>query len=249
MSGSRAAAKARRTETETAEAAALAQRLGHEFADPELLRLALLHRSAAAEADLAENNERLEFLGDSVLGLVVTDALYRRRSDQAEGRLARAKAELVDEATLAEVARDLEVGRALRLGKGADAEGGRTNDSLLADATEAVIGALYLDGGIEVARRVILERWEPYFSLRLGEADPKSRLQEVLAAADAPEPRYLTEPSGPEHRRQFSTTVEASGARFGPGLGASKKQSEQAAARLALEALERPPGRPSGAKR
>jgi ribonuclease-3 len=166
----------------------LAQRLGHDFANVQLLRLALVHRSAFAEEQLAESNERLEFLGDSVLGLVITDALYRRRSEQAEGRLARARAELVDETTLAEAARRIDVGSALRLGRGEDTSGGRDKASILADATEALIGAVYLDGGFEAARRVVTGLLEPVFDQRLGLADPKSHLQE-LAARGLSEPR------------------------------------------------------------
>jgi ribonuclease-3 len=218
----------------------LAQRLGHDFANVQLLRLALVHRSAFAEEQLDESNERLEFLGDSVLGLVITDALYRRRSEQAEGRLARARAELVDETTLAEAARRIDVGSALRLGRGEDTSGGRDKASILADATEALIGAVYLDGGFEAARRVVTGLLEPVFDQRLGLADPKSHLQELAAARGLGEPRYHTESSGPDHRKQFSTTVEVSDRRFGPGTGHSKRQSEQAAAGLALGALETP---------
>ena len=145
---------------------------------------------------------------DSVLGLVITDALYRRRSEQAEGRLARARAELVDETTLAEAARRIDVGSALRLGRGEDTSGGRDKASILADATEALIGAVYLDGGFEAARRVVTGLLEPVFDQRLGLADPKSHLQELAAARGLGEPRYHTESSGPDHRKQFSTTVE-----------------------------------------
>ena len=221
-------------------ALALAQRLGHDFANVALLHLALVHRSAFAEEKLSESNERLEFLGDSVLGLVITDALYRRRSEQAEGRLARARAELVDEISLAEAARRIDVGSALRLGRGEDLSGGRNKASILADATEALIGAVYLDGGFEAARRVVSGLLEPVFEQRLGFADPKSYLQELAAARGLGEPHYDTESSGPDHRKQFSTTVEVSDRRFGPGTGHSKRQSEQAAAGLALGALETP---------
>lgn len=222
----------------TGAALALAKRLGHDFSDVKLLHLALVHRSAFAEEHLPESNERLEFLGDSVLGLVVTDALYRRRSEQAEGRLARARAELVDETSLAEVARRIEVGPALRLGRGERDSGGREKNSILADATEALIGAVYLDGGFEAAERVVLGLLEPVFDQRLGHADPKSKLQEVAAAEGLSEPDYGTETSGPDHNKQFSTTVEVGAGRYGPGLGSSKRQSEQAAAALALAAIE-----------
>ena len=134
----------------------------------------------------------------------------------------------------------LDVGSALRLGRGEDTSGGRDKASILADATEALIGAVYLDGGFEAARRVVIGLLEPVFDQRLGLADPKSHLQELAAARGLGEPRYHTESSGPDHRKQLSTTVEVSDRRFGPGTGHSKRQSEQAAAGLALGALETP---------
>ena len=219
---------------------ALAQRLGHRFEDPRLLELALVHRSAFAEEQLPESNERLEFLGDSVLGLVVTDALYRRRGEQAEGRLARARAELVDERSLAEIARRIEVGPALRLGRGERDSGGRNKSSILADATEAIIGAVYLDGGFEAAQRLVLALLEPVFDQRLGTGDPKSKLQELAAARELGDPEYTTETSGPDHCKQFKTTVAVGAGPIGSGTGSSKRQSEQAAATMALAALETP---------
>ena len=218
---------------------ALADRLGHRFDRPELLRLALTHRSWCAEHDDDEDNERLEFLGDAVLGLVVTDHLYRDNVAMAEGGLAKARAAVVSSEALADTAADLGLGEALLLGKGEDATGGRTKRSILADALEAVIGAVYLDGGIDAVRRSVL----PLLTSRIdaatagpGDADHKTRLQELSAREFGHLPRYEVEGTGPDHDRQFSATVLIDGRARGEGRGRSKKEAEQAAARAALAA-------------
>lgn len=189
-----------------------------------------------------ESNERLEFLGDAVLGLVVTDHIYRTYPDLPEGELAKVRASVVSAAALADVAADLELGGTLLLGKGEDASGGREKPSILADALEAVLGAVYLEGGWPAAQRVVLD----LLGDRIAEAsegpggqDYKTRLQE-LAARHFPElPRYHVEDEGPDHAKVFYATVRLGGVDHGRGEGRSKKQAEQAAARAAWERLLR----------
>lgn len=225
----------------TAVREALQERLGHRFADPELLDLALRHRSWCSEHGGVESNERLEFLGDSVLGLIVTEELYRRAPSRNEGMLARNRSELVSATALATVARELELGQAILLGKGEITTGGRDKSSILADTLEAVIGAVYLDGGIPDAERVVLGALGSYLDAIIETdmtSDFKSRLQEWSAAEYGRVPEYSTEEEGPEHDKRFSATVLLDGKRRGTGRGHSKKAAEQAAARSALEALE-----------
>jgi len=211
---------------------------GHGFADPALLQRALTHRSAGGH-----NNERLEFLGDAVVNLVVADALHARWPDADEGALTRARAELVRESTLAEIARELELGDALTLGAGEIRTGGFRRDSILADALEAVVGAIHLDAGFEACRTAVL----PWFQSRLDALpaasqvgkDPKTRLQEWLQARQKPLPVYrVLEEKGEEHARVFSVECLLDD----PPLraeadGTSRRAAEQAAAAEIMENL------------
>jgi len=199
---------------------------------------ALTHRSWCAEHPGDESNERLEFLGDAVLGVVVTDHLFSAFPDLPEGQLAKARAAVVSSNTLAEVGRELRVGLDLRLGKGEDASGGREKASILADAVEAVLGAMYLDGGVEPVRRLVLEQLSERIDRaaeRPGDKDYKTRLQEVAAHDGFTPPVYALTESGPDHHKQFHATVAVGGERLGAGTGTSKKEAEQKAARAAYE--------------
>src|SRR5207248_6998520 len=174
--------------------------------DPALLRRALTHRSYAYENGGLPTNERLEFLGDSVLGLVVTEELYRRHPDLPEGQLAKLRAAVVNSRALAEVARDLQVGRYLRLGRGEEASGGRDKSSILADAVEALIGAVYVDRGTEPARELVLRLFAGLLdgSARLGAGlDWKTSLQELSAGRSLGVPEYQVQESGPDHAKTF----------------------------------------------
>ena len=216
--------------------------LGHAFHRPELLIRALTHRSLANEQsiDAAGDNERLEFLGDAVLGLVVTDHLYLTYPDLPEGELAKVRASVVNSEALAEVAAELGLGQALLLGKGEDSSGGREKPSILADAMEAVIGAVYLDGGWDAAAELIMrllgERIEEG-AAGPGGQDFKTRLQELAARQFDQLPRYEVTDEGPDHAKRFFATVLVGGIRRGQGEGRSKKQAEQQAAREAWNAL------------
>lgn len=199
---------------------------------------ALTHRSWCAEHPGDESNERLEFLGDAVLGVVVTDHLFSAFPDLPEGQLAKARAAVVSSTTLAEVGRELGVGLDLRLGKGEDASGGRQKASILADAVEAVLGAMYLDGGVEPVRRLVLEQLSERIDQaaeRPGDKDYKTRLQEVAAHDGFTPPVYALTESGPDHHKRFHATVAVGGERLGAGTGTSKKEAEQKAARAAYE--------------
>lgn len=219
---------------------ALAARLGWRVIERELLVQALCHRSWCAENPGFGSNERLEFLGDAVLGMVVTDHLFRTYPDLPEGQLAKVRASLVSSAALAEVAAELCLGDALRLGKGEDSSGGREKPSILADAMEALIGALYLDRGMPAAAELVMR----LLGDRIGEAaagpggqDYKTRLQELCARHFDQLPTYSLSDRGPDHAKQFDAAVHVAGRLRGRGHGRSKKQAEQAAARLAWEAL------------
>jgi ribonuclease III len=201
--------------------------------------VALSHRSWCSENPGTPSNERLEFLGDAVLGLVVTDSLYSRFPDQPEGQLAKTRAAVVNASSLAEVGVALGLGDDLRLGKGEDGSGGREKASILADAVEAVIGAVYLDGGLDAARTLVLGQLDRRISdaaSRPGARDYKTRLQEVAAAdGDAP-PVYTISESGPDHHKKFEASVSIGDVVRGTGDGSSKKEAEQRAARAAWEA-------------
>lgn len=215
---------------------ALAERLGWSVNRHDLLVQALSHRSWCAENPGCSSNERLEFLGDEVLGMVTTDHLFRTYPDLPEGKLAKARAAVVSSATLAEVAGELQVGEALLLGKGEDSSGGREKPSILADAMEALFGAVYLDRGWGSSRDLIMT----LLADRLTEAaagpgggDYKTRLQELCARNFDELPAYSVTERGPDHAKHFDATVEVLGRLRGEGHGRSKKQAEQAAARAA----------------
>lgn len=214
--------------------------LGYTFSDPLLLELALTHRSWCAENGDAPSNERLEFLGDAVLGLSITDSLFRSQPDQAEGDLAKARAEVVSTPSLARIARTVGLGPLLRLGNGEELSGGREKESILADAMEAVFGAVYVEGGWQSAESVVLGLLEATAiaaQTAPGERDFKTRLQERAAEVSLPAPHYDISSTGPDHGRQFTSTVRV-GATVGTGRGTSKKQAQQNAAEQALVLLD-----------
>ncbi len=224
-----------------AEVVRVAAELGHTFADPAHLEAALVHRSFCAENPEASSNERLEFLGDAVLGLSVTDYIFEAYPELPEGELAKLRASVVNAEVLAAVADELDLGSALFLGKGEDASGGREKPSILADAMEAVIAAVYLDGGWAAADGVVLRLLGD--RIREGENAPgrgdyKTRLQELAARYFDQLPRYQLRADGPDHSKRFYATVTLRGEPYGQGEGRSKKQAEQAAARAAWQRLQ-----------
>jgi ribonuclease-3 len=211
--------------------------------DAELLTLALTHRSYAYENGGLPPNERLEFLGDAVLGLVVTDHLYRTHPDLAEGQLAKLRASVVNMHALAGVARGLGdggLGAHLLLGKGEELTGGRDKASILADGMEAVIGAVYLQHGIDTARKLVHRLFDALLAeapLRGAGLDWKTSLQELTASAGLGVPEYRVQESGPDHRKEFSATVVVNGEEYGTGDGRTKKEAEQKAAEVAWRTL------------
>ncbi|MEO8476315.1 MAG: ribonuclease III [Actinomycetota bacterium] len=219
---------------------ALDRALGVSFVDPELREIALTHRSFAFEQGRAVTNERLEFLGDAVLGLVVTDLAYRTYPDLPEGSLAKLRAAIVNMSALADVSRGLGLGRLVLLGKGEEQSGGRDKSSILADSLEAVFGAIYLDLGLDTAREVIerlfLPRMEAYVRGE-GDRDYKTILQELASQALRSMPDYRIEERGPDHEKEFTATVFLSGEPLGTGIGRSKKEAEQRAAQEAFGRL------------
>jgi len=233
-------------EERQAELRRLEERLGHRFADPGLLDRALTHTSHAHQEreGQAPHNEPLEFLGDSVLGFVVADLLHRRDPEGAEGLKSKARAHLVAAPSLARRAAELGLPALLRLGRGEEKTGGRTKSSLWADAYEAVIAALYLDGGLEPAYRFVRDQFagDVAGAPALSSADHKSALQELLQARGDPVPEYVVvSEEGPSHRRHFRVECRVSGRVVAQAAGASKKAAQQEAARLALEALSSAP--------
>lgn len=223
----------------------LQEQIGHTFADPTLLRDALTHRSFLNERpDLApRDNERMEFLGDAVLGLAASVLLWRTYPSATEGELTRRRADLVCERSLATIARGLALGEVLRLGKGEVRSGGRDKPRLLASALEALLAAVYLDAGELRASQVALALLEPHVeSLTPGESDYKSRLQELLQGRRRPPPVYvLVGTEGPDHDRVFHLEVRLGERTLGQGSGRSKLVAEQLAARSALSVVEREP--------
>ena len=219
---------------------ALEEKLGYRFNQRALLENALTHSSYANEnkARGCQSNERLEFLGDSVLGMVTADYLFRTHPDLPEGDLTRTRAALVCEGSLVLVARELGLGRCLKLGRGEDAGGGRERPSIQADAVEAVIAAIYLDGGIGSARkfiqRFILDRGDVVAVSR----DHKTALQELVQRESGQVLEYrLLGATGPDHAKVFRVEVDLNGEAVGTGEGRSKKEAEQNAARAAIEKL------------
>ena len=209
--------------------------------DPALLERALTHRSYAYEHGGLPTNERLEFLGDAVLGLVVTDALYREHPDLPEGALAKLRASVVNTRALADVARSLDLGRWLRLGRGEEVTGGRDKSSILADTTEALIGAVYVDRGIEAASALVRRLFDPLMRAASQDGaalDWKTALQELAAARGLGVPDYRIAESGPDHAKTFTAQVTVGGDVHGSGAGRSKKEAEQHAAQAACAALD-----------
>lgn len=209
-----------------------------------LMERALTHRSYAYEHGGLPTNERLEFLGDAVLGLVVTDALFTTHPDLPEGQLAKLRASVVNMRALADVARTLGpggLGAHLRLGRGEEVTGGRDKASILADTLEAVLGAVYLDRGLSVASDVVHRLFDSVMadaSQRGAGLDWKTSLQELTAATSLGVPEYEVSEAGPDHEKQFSALVRVAGEKLGDGVGRSKKQAEQMAAEVAWKTLK-----------
>ena len=231
-------------ETERAE---LEEALGHRFRRPEWLKRALTHSSRRPELDpngASGDNEKLEFLGDAVLGALVSEYLLTSFPDWSEGQLSKSRAKLVRAASLHAAARRLGLGNYLRLGRGEEKTGGRDKPTVLADAYEAVVAAIYLDAGLEAARgfvrRTLLDPAIGEQALRLAQADYKSALQEFLQGGGRLPASYrVASETGPDHRKTFVVEVFVEGRAVASGTGKSKKEAEQAAARVALEQLAR----------
>ena len=223
------------------EATSLEQLIGYRFRRPEWLRQALTHRSHSEESSGKEpSNEQMEFLGDAILGFLVSEALLHRFPESQEGFLSKLKARLVSGAHLHRVAEELELGGFLRLGKGEERSGGRSKKALLVDALEALVAAVYRDGGLPAAREFV-ERWilAPVDWQQVPTTDFKSELQELLQERRAPPPRYVvTREQGPEHQKTFTVEVRVGGESIAFAEGSSKKAAEQAAAQIALGRLE-----------
>jgi ribonuclease-3 len=218
----------------------LEQALGLRFRSAELRDLALTHRSFAFEQGLTLTNERLEFLGDAVLGLVITDMAYRGFPELSEGDLAKLRAAMVNMTTLADLGREIGLGAELKLGKGEDLSGGRAKASILADGVEAVLGAIYLDRGLRATQQLIERLFWPRITAYVrgeGERDYKTILQEFAAQDLGRLPEYRVVERGPDHQKEFTATVYLADEEFGTGTGRSKKEAEQRAAREAHERL------------
>ncbi len=219
--------------------------LGHRFNDRDILVEALTHSSYANEhrGESVRPNERLEFLGDAVLDLLVSDMLIAERPDATEGDLSKTRSLLVSETSLSTIGSALGLGPLLRLGKGEELSGGREKKSLLADAFEAVLGAVYLDGGIDAARRLVGTHFFPVLAEPglLGRKDFKTSLQEICQARGFGLPVYrVVEEEGPDHAKTFRVDLVVEGVRRGTGTGRNKKEAEQDAARIALDELSPP---------
>ena len=214
--------------------------LGDPVLDPELLQRALTHRSYAYENGQIPTNERLEFLGDSVLGVVVTEALYLAHPDFSEGRLAKLRAAVVNARALADVARQIELGQHIMLGRGEETTGGRDKASILSDTVEAVIGAIHLSGGITEAAKVVHRLFDPVMeaaaSMGAG-LDWKTSLQELSAGHSLGVPEYVIEDEGPDHEKTFTAQVQVGDKLYGHGTGRSKKEAEQGAAETAYSEI------------
>lgn len=218
----------------------LEEKLGYRFRDRSLLEHAMTHSSYANEhrGQGLTSNERLEFLGDSVLGVIVAEHLFMEHPGMPEGELTRTRAALVCEGSLHEVAKSLELGRYLRLGRGEDAGGGRTRPSILADATEAMLAAVYLDGGMEAVRPIIQTLILNKEREKAVDRDYKTALQELIQRTPGSVVSYrLVRESGPDHCRSFEMEASVDGKVVGMGAGRTKKEAEQMAARTALEKL------------
>ena len=217
----------------------LLKALGVELPE-DLLTMALTHRSYSYENGGVPTNERLEFLGDSVLGLVVTDSLYRGYPNLPEGQLAKLRAAVVQMGALAEVARELSLGSYVRLGRGEEVTGGRNKSSILADTLEAIIGAVYIDCGLDEASALVHRLFDPVIAKSAGLGaglDWKTSLQELTAARMLGVPDYQVEESGPDHQKSFRAAVRVGGRVLGSGQGRTKKEAEQHAAEAAWTAI------------
>lgn len=218
----------------------LNEALGVEL-EPSLLELAFTHRSFAYESASKETNERLEFLGDSVLGLIVTEELYKRYPDFDESRLSPLRSGVVNMRALADIARGLQLGQYIRLGKGEEVTNGRDKNSLLADALEALIGAIYMQFGFaqctEIVRKLITPTMDSAVARGAG-LDGKTALQELAASLDKGAPEYIVSEEGPDHDKNFTAVAMLSGQVMSEGTGKSKREAEQVAARAAYEALK-----------
>lgn len=226
--------------TMTAALAGLTERIGYSFLRPELLALAMTHRSAVARS--GENNEKIEFLGDAVLGLVISDLLMHRFPRADEGELSKLRAALVNARVLAAKAAQIDLGSCLRLGKGEEKSGGRRKESILAAAYEALLGAVYLDGGFEAARAIIARQFEPGLDVSARDQleDYKTRLQEITQRRFRETPSYtVVRSTGPDHDKAFVSEIRIGGTLYGRGEGKSKKAAEQEAALQALVSLEK----------
>jgi ribonuclease-3 len=218
---------------------ALTEKLGISVS-PQLLELALTHRSFAYESGGLPTNERLEFLGDSVLGLIVTEALYERFPELDESRLSPLRSGVVNMRALATIGRELGLGIALRIGKGEEVTGGRDKNSILADAFEALVGAIYLDHGFAKTKEVLLRLMSDLIeeaSVRGAGLDGKTALQEIVAASGWAAPEYRVTESGPDHDKDFVAIAHVNGVSYPEGHGKSKREAEQVAARLAYEEI------------
>ena len=208
--------------------------------EPGLLERALTHRSYAYENGGLPTNERLEFLGDAVLGLVVTDTLFRAHPDLPEGQLAKLRSAVVNAKALADVGRDLELGDHIRLGRGEETTGGQDKSSILADTVEAVIGAVYIGLGLAAADALVHRLFDPLIAAaaQLGAGlDWKTSLQELTAGVGLGVPDYLIDDAGPDHQKTFTAVVRVAGIDRGSGSGRSKKEAEQQAAAAAWNSL------------
>jgi len=221
----------------------LQQSLGYRFTDYKHLQLALTHPSFHNEQEGGGDYQRLEFLGDAVLGMLLAETLFARFSEADEGDLSRSRAQLAEQSTLAGIARGRGIGAFIRVGRGEERSAGRDKDSILCDVLEALIAAVYLDGGVEAARRVVATLFDDLLDAPWGSTasrDAKSELQEALSARGLAPPEYrLADESGPPHDRQFRFFVLTDGRVVGEGQGRSKKIAQQAAATRALELLAR----------
>lgn len=223
-------------------------RLGYNFVDRDLLIQALTHRSWVAENPGRGSNERLEFLGDAVLGAVVAERVYRDYPGLPEGELAKIRAQVVCGPALYVIAQNIGLGEVLELGKGERTTGGADKPSILADATESVLGAVFLDAGWERVRTLIIDLFGSMISHAAtapGQDDYKTTLQELVARTTGNPPEYAVATEGPDHAKRFQATVVVDGTVVGSGTGSSKKEAEQNAAAVALDALEHRTSQPS----
>jgi ribonuclease-3 len=218
---------------------ALTEKLGISV-KPELLDLALTHRSFAYESGGLPTNERLEFLGDSVLGLIVTEALYQKFPDLDESRLSPLRSGIVNMRALAGIARELDLGHELKIGRGEEVTGGRDKNSILADALEALIGAIYLEHGFQITSQVVLKLLAVAIDGAMSEGagvDGKTALQEIAASLGWPPPEYRVTESGPDHDKDFIARAHVNGFTYEEGHGKSKREAEQVAARIAYDII------------